>query len=118
MTAGGWVVDRITAVQRAHAWRGGILGCECRWNWPEERTYFCGEEERIAIAHADHVAGEVAKALQLTTETALQLTTEHGAQLVLTDPMDIRSARKYTSYDIADVERGVTAWVAVPQEEQ
>ena len=37
-----------------HQWRGNTLGCGCGWNWPEELTYFCGEEERIAKAHIEH----------------------------------------------------------------
>lgn len=37
-----------------HEWRGGFLGCGCGWNWPEERTHFCGEDERIAKAHTAH----------------------------------------------------------------
>ncbi|OBK09147.1 hypothetical protein [Mycolicibacterium conceptionense] len=53
----------IADVVVAHEWRGGILGCGCGWNWPEERTYFCGEDERIARAHAAHVAAEIHKAL-------------------------------------------------------
>jgi hypothetical protein len=37
-----------------HQWRGNLLGCGCGWNWPEELTYFCGEEERITKAHIEH----------------------------------------------------------------
>ncbi|OBK09036.1 hypothetical protein [Mycolicibacterium conceptionense] len=47
----------------AHEWRGECLGCRCGWNWPEERTYFCGEEDRISKAHSEHVAAEIDKAL-------------------------------------------------------
>ncbi|AEJ95389.1 hypothetical protein FDI61_gp007 [Mycobacterium phage Marvin] len=45
----------LTEAQALHRWRGDFLGCGCGWNWPEERTYFCGEDERIAKAHAAHV---------------------------------------------------------------
>lgn len=38
----------------SHQWRGEVLGCGCGWNWPEERTYFCGEEERVTKAHVAH----------------------------------------------------------------
>ncbi|AXH49961.1 hypothetical protein SEA_FLYPOTENUSE_41 [Mycobacterium phage Flypotenuse] len=52
--------DELRAVlaeaQALHRWRGDFLGCGCGWNWPEVRTFFCGEDERIAKAHAAHVA--------------------------------------------------------------
>ncbi|AXN53248.1 hypothetical protein PBI_HARLEY_88 [Mycobacterium phage Harley] len=48
--------DVLTEAIRKHQWGGDILGCGCGWRWPEERTYFCGEDERIAKAHAAHVA--------------------------------------------------------------
>ncbi|AAN12490.1 hypothetical protein SEA_NORMANBULBIEJR_80 [Mycobacterium phage NormanBulbieJr] len=48
--------DVLTEALVLHQWRGDFLGCGCGWNWPEERTYFCGEDERIAKAHAAHVA--------------------------------------------------------------
>ncbi|QPO16680.1 hypothetical protein SEA_KASHFLOW_72 [Mycobacterium phage KashFlow] len=47
--------DVLTEAIRKHQWGGDILGCGCGWRWPEERTYFCGEDERIAKAHAAHV---------------------------------------------------------------
>lgn len=48
--------ERMNAAEviAAHLWRGDTLGCECGWNWPEERTWFCGEDERIAKAHVAH----------------------------------------------------------------
>lgn len=60
----------IADVHHYHQWRGEVLGCGCGWNWPEERTYFCGEEDRISKAHSAHVAAEIDKALGgLTRET-------------------------------------------------
>lgn len=60
----------IADVHHYHQWRGEVLGCGCGWNWPEERTYFCGEEDRISKAHSAHVAAEIDKALgKLTRET-------------------------------------------------
>ena len=53
----------IADVHHYHQWRGEVLGCGCGWNWPEERTYFCGEEDRISKAHSAHVAAEIDKAL-------------------------------------------------------
>lgn len=53
----------IADVHYAHEWLGECLGCRCGWNWPEERTHFCGEEERISKAHSAHVAAEIDKAL-------------------------------------------------------
>ena len=61
--------DRIAEIVLAHQWRGEILGCNCGWNWTEERTYFCGEEERISKAHADHVAAEIDAAVHPRIDT-------------------------------------------------
>lgn len=53
----------IADVLRRHNWRGSFLGCHCGWNWPEERTHSCGEDERIAKAHEAHQAAAVVAAL-------------------------------------------------------
>lgn len=46
----------LAEVLARHQWRGEILGCDCGWDWPEQRTYFCGEDARIAKAHIEHQA--------------------------------------------------------------
>ncbi|MDH6199224.1 hypothetical protein M2272_005892 [Mycobacterium frederiksbergense] len=62
----------LAGILNAHRWRGTTLGCECHgWTWAEPLTHFCGEEERIERAHADHVAAEWVKAR--TVETVEQL---------------------------------------------
>ncbi|AYR00159.1 hypothetical protein PBI_PAT3_42 [Mycobacterium phage Pat3] len=45
----------LAEAQALHRWRGDFLGCGCGWNWPEVRTFFCGEDKRIARAYAAHV---------------------------------------------------------------
>lgn len=68
------ISDRIAQVHEAHSWQGDILGCRCKWNWPEERTHFCGEEERIAKAHSQHVGVAIAEALGLAVEEGVRVT--------------------------------------------
>ncbi|AVO25502.1 hypothetical protein SEA_KYKAR_79 [Mycobacterium phage Kykar] len=68
----------LTEAQALHRWRGDFLGCGCGWNWPEERTYFCGEDERIAKAHAAHVVDAL---LSLPGVAVIQLPEPAGGSL-------------------------------------
>ncbi|APC43576.1 hypothetical protein I5H93_gp084 [Mycobacterium phage SuperGrey] len=55
----------IAGVVQKHQWHGGILGCGrgCDWRPSFDRTWACGEEERLSREHAAHVAEEIDKAL-------------------------------------------------------
>ncbi|OBK04050.1 hypothetical protein A5637_13290 [Mycolicibacterium fortuitum] len=108
----------IADVHYVHEWRGDFLGCRCGWNWPEERTHFCGEEERISKAHSAHVAAEIDKALGgLRVESALRVTVNQtDRRIVLTDPTDISAARRFATEEnntLADVSRWVSGWSEV-----
>ncbi|AOT26090.1 hypothetical protein I5H97_gp081 [Mycobacterium phage Wachhund] len=62
----------IAGVVQKHQWHGGILGCGrgCDWRPSFDRTWACGEEDRLSREHAAHVAEEIDKALGgLTRET-------------------------------------------------
>lgn len=61
-----------------HHWRGSTLGCECRWNWPKERNYFCGEDERIAEMHRKHQAATWREACTIRTAEQLDALPEHA----------------------------------------
>lgn len=77
-------IQLIADVHHYHQWRGEVLGCGCGWNWPEERTYFCGEEDRISKAHSAHVAAEIDKALGGLTREWLAVAFDargHGYQV-------------------------------------
>lgn len=54
------VVGVLAEALALHQWRGSFMGCGCGWNWSEPLTYGCGEDERIARAHREHVASVVA----------------------------------------------------------
>lgn len=54
------VVGVLAEALAQHRWRGGFLGCGCGWNWSEQLTHGCGEDERIGRAHREHVASVVA----------------------------------------------------------
>ncbi|AER49494.1 hypothetical protein SG4_84 [Mycobacterium phage SG4] len=55
----------IAGVVQKHQWHGGILGCGrgCDWRPSFDRTWACGEEDRLSREHAAHVAEEIDKAL-------------------------------------------------------
>ncbi|AAN08012.1 hypothetical protein SEA_MODRAGONS_88 [Mycobacterium phage Modragons] len=62
----------IAGVVQKHQWHGGILGCGrgCDWRPSFDRTWACGEEDRLSREHAAHVAEEIDKALGgLTAES-------------------------------------------------
>ncbi len=78
-------IPNLVEVLAAHVWRGGILGCQCGWDWPEERTYACGEDERITAAHVAHVADAWWEAC--TIRTAEQLAALNERTDSLTGPL-------------------------------
>lgn len=65
-------IPSLAEVLAEHVWRGGILGCQCGWDWPEERTYACGEDERITAAHIAHVADAWQEACTIRTAEQLE----------------------------------------------
>jgi hypothetical protein len=69
----------LASIINAHHWRGTTLGCACHeWNWTEPLTHFCGEEERIERAHAEHVAAEWVKARTIETVEQLDALPDHS----------------------------------------
>jgi hypothetical protein len=101
---------------REHQWRGNFLGCGCGWNWPEELTHFCGEDERIAKAHASHVAAAVVDALG-------GLEREWGSQMLGDDEITIgsegtaRFCAQQHPLTWTALLRWVSGWVREPAEE-
>ncbi len=68
--------------------------------------------------HYRHVAQAAIDALELGVEYALQVKFQNGNSIVLTDPIDQKSALKTSVGDVRDVSRLVGGWVVVDNEEQ
>jgi hypothetical protein len=125
------VVERITAVQIMHGWDENRMECACgydgdvkAWDWTQD-------------GHAEHVAGEVAKALQLT-EDRRRINPQTRAKPcddcghlkgVHFEPCRIttfdRGAKqcgcreyRYTPPETSWESRLVSPWVSVPQQEE
>lgn len=100
----------IADVHHYHQWRGEVLGCGCGWNWPEERTYFCGEEDRISKAHSEHVAAEIDKALGgLTRETRTNAMSSAGMTV------DTKTGEQTWHSDIRRESRWASGWKEASQ---
>lgn len=97
--------QRVAEIHAEHSWNENRMSCTCGEG--DDRGW-----EYTADEHDQHFAAVLAAELGITAETALQVTARPGQTepLILTDPVDIRAARRFWTGEMTDVVRYATTW--------